>query len=156
MFKASTLMLNTSHYDFRAGPGQKYLIWQTPWEHEWEMPANLWSRLPACRCSSLLHHTALSSLGHPALLKASSHSLFKPKLLSGAQGQQTGRQQEPETQPALAVTEMFGQGWALWLLQKISCSRQERSCCCTPIVYLKRAREKCSVKFAEIWTEIQT
>lgn len=35
-------------------------------------------------------------------------------------------------------------------------SRQKRSCCCTLIVYLKCVREKCSGKFAEIWTEIQT
>lgn len=81
MFKASTLMLNKSHYDFRAMPGQKYPIWQTPWEQE--MFANLWNRLPACRSNSLLHNTALSSSRYPALLKASSHSLFRQKLLSG-------------------------------------------------------------------------
>lgn len=153
MFKAYTLMLNISHYDFRDMPGQKYLIWQTSWEHEWEMLANLWKGLPACRCNSLLHNTALSSPRYPTLLKASSHSLFKSKLLSGhSWGEGAADRQATGTctgsnrgvLPGMR-SETLAEAW----------SRQKRSCCCTLIVYLKCAREKCSIKFAEIWTEIK-
>lgn len=139
-------------------PGQKYLIWQTPWEHEWEMLANLWKGLPACRGNSLLHDTALSSPGHPTLLKAPSHSLFKPKLLSGrswgegaADRQATGTWdtnssgRNRDVLPRMSAVKAPAEAW----------SRQRRSCCCRLIVYLKCAREKCSIKFAEIWIEIQ-
>lgn len=55
MFKASTLMLNKSHYDFRDMPGQKYLTWQTPCVHEWEMLANLLNSYQPYSCNDLLH-----------------------------------------------------------------------------------------------------
>lgn len=157
MFKASTLMLNKSHYDFRGMPGQKYLIWQTPWEHEWEMLANLWNRLPGWRCkqSPTQHSTLLTEV--PALLRLLHiHSANQScsQVIPGAKGQQTGRQQEPETQTALLGRDALPRMSSVTPSE--AWSRQNRSRCSTLIVYLKCAKEKCSIKFAEIWTEIQT
>lgn len=60
-------------------PGQKYLIWQIPCEHEWEMLANLLKRLSAFRCNDLLHVHKRPQLS----LQAASGSPLKSKFLSG-------------------------------------------------------------------------
>lgn len=114
-------MLNKSHYDFRDTSGQKYLMWQTPWEQEWEMLASLWSCQPvdagvSCRTQPFAHQGTQPSL---RLFYSHSSNQSCSQVIPGAKGQQTGRSRNLSSKQRWLYQRCFAKDEQLWLLQKL-------------------------------------